>query len=414
MSVPTGRQAHAPACSWRRPSPVHLGRKRVEQPAGPARRRSAAPGAGAGGTPPGRPPAPAAENRLMPVGRRAGPQQPGHGIDGRRELGAARGRRRRDRPTCRFGITSVWPRSRVRCRGTRTRARRSTPSGSGSRPATIPQKMQSGRRWVGRPCTHSITFSRSLAGRPAGQLGCDQLVGSREEGGARPADVRRDQDVGHLPERVVGRQRLGFGDVEGGPEPAGARLGEQRVGVHQPAAGDVDQQRPVGQRGELLVPIRPSVCGVSGAITTCDVGVGSSWGRSLIACTRSGSSPRARRATRVTEATSKPASRRSIAAPIRPYPMISTRLSASALPNAKPHCPGLSRGEDVEVPAAGQHQRDRQLGGAGVVNAGRVAQRDAVRHDRLEVVDAGRLGLDDLEAGHLRAGRAVRRPSCRG
>ena len=61
----------------------------------------------------------------------------------------------------------------------------------------------------------------------------------------------------------------------------------------------------------------PSVCGVCGATTNATSASGSSSGRSSIACTGTGS-VRGRRATLVTEATSKPESRRSIAAPIWP------------------------------------------------------------------------------------------------
>ena len=49
---------------------------------------------------------------------------------------------------------------------------------------------------------------------------------------------------------MVGRQRLRVGDVERGAQPAGAQLGEQRVGVDDGSAGDVDEQRAVWHPGQ--------------------------------------------------------------------------------------------------------------------------------------------------------------------
>ena len=57
----------------------------------------------------------------------------------------------------------------------------------------ILQKMQSGidalglRRLKGR---HVMMFSSSVPSGEATELGRDESVGAREEGGARPADVR--------------------------------------------------------------------------------------------------------------------------------------------------------------------------------------------------------------------------------
>src|SRR5215211_226881 len=71
-------------------------------------------------------------------------------------------------------------------------------------------------------------------------------------------------------------------------------------------------------------PIMPSVCAVCGATTKITSALRSNSGNSSMLCTRTGS-VRGRRATRVTDAISKPASRRSMAAPMWPYPMINTR-----------------------------------------------------------------------------------------
>ena len=67
----------------------------------------------------------------------------------------------------------------------------------------------------------------------------------------------------------------------------------------------------------------PMVSAVTGASITTTSAVGSSAGRSLTGATPS----RARLATRLTS-TSNPASRRSTAWPIDPYPTISTVLAA--------------------------------------------------------------------------------------
>ena len=53
------------------------------------------------------------------------------------------------------------------------------------------------------------------------------------------------------------------------------------------------------------------------------------------------------------------------------------------------------------MPAAGQGERQRELGGAGVVQPGRVAQRHPVRQQRQDVLVAGRERLHDLKPRHL-------------
>ena len=61
----------------------------------------------------------------------------------------------------------------------------------------------------------------------------------------------RDDDISHAPERIVGRQRLGLEDIEGGPlQPAAAQRLDQGGLLHHPAAGDIDQHRPGLEAGE--------------------------------------------------------------------------------------------------------------------------------------------------------------------
>ena len=56
---------------------------------------------------------------------------------------------------------------------------------------------------------------------------------------------------------MLRRQWLGVGHVEGRPQPAARRLGQESVGVDDLAAGDVDEQRAVLHRGEELRPGQP-------------------------------------------------------------------------------------------------------------------------------------------------------------
>lgn len=67
------------------------------------------------------------------------------------------------------------------------------------------------------------------------------------------ADVRRDRHVRRAPQRVVRRQRLGCGDVEGGaPQVAALERGDERRLVDDAAAADVgDEGVPARQDAEL-------------------------------------------------------------------------------------------------------------------------------------------------------------------
>src|SRR3954464_8377491 len=56
---------------------------------------------------------------------------------------------------------------------------------------------------------------QGLPRREPVELGPQHPYRAREEGGRRATDVRADQHAGRRPERVVRRQRLGVGDVEG-------------------------------------------------------------------------------------------------------------------------------------------------------------------------------------------------------
>ena len=95
--------------------------------------------------------------------------------------------------------------------------------------------------------------------------------------GTAPADVRGEQQAGRRPQRVPLGQRLGVGDVERRPQPAGGQLGQQRVGVDDDAAGGVDQQGAVLHRGEerRRRPSRASPA-VTGTMRTTTSACGSS------------------------------------------------------------------------------------------------------------------------------------------
>ena len=174
-------------------------------------------------------------------------------------------------------------------------------------PATILQKMQS--RSSDR---HVLQF---LTGREPAQLGGDQPVGPREERGAGPADVRGDQHVRGTPERVVGRQRFRARSRRArpaaGPDPVSATSAS--VSTSLPRA-TLTSSAPSGSSASCRRRSAPRSPGWAGRSRSRRPPRAAASGSSSIACTR-GSPCRARRATRVTEATSNPASRRSMAGP---------------------------------------------------------------------------------------------------
>ena len=138
------------------------------------------------------------------------------------------------------------------------------------------------------------------------------------------------------------------------------------------------------------------VSGVSGAMMTRTSASGSR-SRSRSEPWTSGS-VRGRRATRVTEATERPQPRLD-GGPDPPVPKDQHPEVGQRRPGQPPPHPALLLTRvHVELTSAGQDQREGELGGAGVVDAGGVAQRDGWPEVRNDVVDAGREGLHDREA----------------
>src|SRR3954453_15038670 len=89
---------------------------------------------------------------------------------------------------------------------------------------------------------------RGVGQRPAVEAGEDVVDGGGGDVGRRRmrggADVGDDEEVGGLQQRVVGRQRLRVGDVEGGgAEAAVVQGGGQRLLVDEAAAAGVDEDR---------------------------------------------------------------------------------------------------------------------------------------------------------------------------
>jgi hypothetical protein len=84
-------------------------------------------------------------------------------------------------------------------------------------------------------------FVGTLAAGQHEQLLAGDRPGPLARAGGVPADVRGEQQAGRVPQRVLGGQRLRLGDVEPREQPPGLQLDEQGVGVHDLAAGGVDQ-----------------------------------------------------------------------------------------------------------------------------------------------------------------------------
>jgi hypothetical protein len=85
-----------------------------------------------------------------------------------------------------------------------------------------------------------------LAGGEAAHILFEQRLPSIRRALDAARNVRRDEDVASRPERMIGRQRLLFEDVERGA--AEVPGGEERVGVEGFAAADVDDERTRPQR----------------------------------------------------------------------------------------------------------------------------------------------------------------------
>ena len=108
------------------------------------------------------------------------------------------------------------------------------------------ERLRAGHLQYPSPTTLSSGSPRGVAAqllagqRPRGALGARRVARA----------VRGEDQVGRVPQRMVGRQRLGIDDVEHGAQPAGAQLREQRAGVDRRAAAGADVEGAVAQAGE--------------------------------------------------------------------------------------------------------------------------------------------------------------------
>ena len=104
------------------------------------------------------------------------------------------------------------------------------------------------------------------AGQQRHEVGGDELVGTD---GPSSRGVRREDQVGRLPERGVARQRLGAGDVEGsaGDAAPGERRDEGRL-VDRRTPADVHDVGVRGRAASRSASRAPVVAGVEGRIMT--------------------------------------------------------------------------------------------------------------------------------------------------
>ena len=80
-----------------------------------------------------------------------------------------------------------------------------------------------------------------VAGKIAAHLGGSEAKGAVDEFRRRASDVRTDQAVWRRPERVIGRKRLGIGDVEGGAKLMRLKRLHQSIGIDNGPASRVDE-----------------------------------------------------------------------------------------------------------------------------------------------------------------------------
>jgi hypothetical protein len=200
---------------------------------------------------------------------------------------------------------------------------------------------------------------------------------------------------------MVCGQRLGAGHVQRGGDPARRKLDQQCLGVDQLAAGHVDQQRAVREQAEVPRAEQPLGLRRVRGRNEDDVGRGQQRGQVTERVDRRRPGP---------AATGHPGDRGNLEGvqagldgradvPVAhdQHPLISQGPAGALIPGARELVPG----EQVQAPAAGQGQGYRQLGGTGVVQPRRVAQRHPVRQQRDHVLVAGRERLDHFEPRHL-------------
>ena len=198
-----------------------------------------------------------------------------------------------------------------------------------------------------------------------------------------------------------GGQRLRVGHVERRADPSGFQLGDQRIRVDQLAAGHVDQQRAVRQQRQFAGADHAlGLRGVRGDDER-DVGLRQQPVQVLdrVHLRRPGPGPPGHPGDRGDLEPVQPVLDRlpDVPVPDDQDPLVGQGPAEREPPRAA----GLVAGELVQVPAAGQGEGYRELGRAGVVQPGRVAQRHPGRHQRQELLVAGREGLHHLQLGHV-------------
>ena len=242
-----------------------------------------------------------------------------------------------------------------------------------------------------------------LAGAPAAQLRGHEPLRARLEGGRVAADVRADEDAGRAPERVVGGQRLGVGDVEGRARPgrrAAPRRG-RRCTTTGPRA-TLTSSAPRFMRARKAASTSPRVSSVSGTMRTTTSTVGQQVGQLVErrAPARPSSSVRGVRATRTISTSNavEPALDRLADAAVADdeHAPVGEGVRCGSAPRCR--WPGCARSRRAARSRASD-EPDRELRGARVVHAGGVVQRHAVGQVRPHGVDAGPEALHHRSRG---------------
>ena len=102
----------------------------------------------------------------------------------------------------------------------------------------------------------------------APQWVCHQPVGARPHRVGRTAEVGGDDDPGRGPERVPGRERLGVGDVERGPQPPALHLASSASVTTIAPRATLTSRAPSGIAARKSRSTNPRVCSVNGTTST--------------------------------------------------------------------------------------------------------------------------------------------------
>ena len=186
---------------------------------------------------------------------------------------------------------------------------------------------------------------------------------------------------------MIGRQRFGVGHVQRRPEPARRGLGGHGLGIQHRAAPHVHDQGAVGQQGQPAGIEQPAGLVSQRRDQDDDVGPGQQQVQVSSGVHVLGGPRLARHLDHLGLAGAQPPVQRCAdrAVPGDQHAAAGQRPGVRVLPAARvlgPHPPG-------QFPLRGQDQRQGVLGGAGVVQAPRVAQRRARRELSQQVLVPG-------------------------